>query len=140
MVTKELFNYFEQESYRNGKSSAGFLNQKMSGIYITFPFSPFDPFFEEFDRKLQRLVENGIFGVLAYKYKRNRLYNEDVPPLVLTMDDLSIGFLVCSIPMALSVAVFLLEAMTSKFTFFAEQIRDMLVAVYLVFVAVKILC
>lgn len=137
VATKEFVDFFEQESYRNGKSSLGFLEQQLPEFPITISFAPFDPFFEEFDEKIQKFVEAGLYDNFAYKYKNNRLFNEEVPPLVLTMDDLSIGFLFCSIPMALGVVVFMLEVITDKLTVLAEKLREIFVAVYVVVVVIR---
>lgn len=130
LLTKEYFEIIEQKAYRSGKSSIGLLSQNLPKFLITFSFAPFDPFFEHFDRYLQRYVESGMFNDLVYGDKKlyGRSYNEEVPPLVLTMDDLAIGFLVCLIPMVLSAIVFFIEVSKQKIETLAIRIRDALVA------------
>lgn len=138
LASRELIDFIEQHRYRSGKSSVGFLNQKVYGSLITFAMAPFDPFFEEFDEKIQIFVESGMYSMLAYEFKGNNLYNAEVPPLVLTMHDLGIGFFVCLASLLLSMAVLLLEITIPKVRSLARRIRDSFVAVYLVVVSVKI--
>lgn len=141
VATAEFMEFFEKRAYRNGKLSIGFLNQKLPGIFTSFPMAPLDPFFEEFDEKIQMFVESGVFivTILQFKYNVRTMYNEEVPPLVLTLDDLSVGFIVCLVPMALGVIAFLVEATAPRIKSLAQNIRDALVAVYVVVASVKIL-
>lgn len=93
---------------------------------------PYDPFFEEFDVTLQRLVETGIcpdrMNGKYWKPITNKRYNEEVPPLVLTMDDLGIGFLACAVPLFGSIIVFAFEVLIPKLKLFARILKDYLVA------------
>lgn len=115
------------------------LNQKMSATFITFTMSPFDPFFEEFDQKIKQFAEAGMVGKLIYLKRRvNKLYNEEVPALVLTMNDLGIGFLICLVPTALSAVVFFFEVSIPRIRSLARKLRDVLVAVYVVLVSIKL--
>lgn len=75
-------------------------------------FPPFNPFFEEFNGKVALMVSSGVierwyrdFFALSH-VKR---IADEIGPEVLTMEHLDIGFVVCLIPMGLSVLVFICE-------------------------------
>lgn len=101
---------------------------------ISFPMTPFNPLFEEFSEKIQRLIEAGICpdrlgGRISTSKLRNKLFDEKIPALVLSMDDLKIGFQVCCITLVLSVAAFILEVIYLKIR---QTISEYLAAVYAV--------
>lgn len=137
IATKEWLDNIERGRYRSGKSSVNFLNHNFDGTLITFPFAPFDPYFKEFDQIIQWKFESAIFSGIVHI--KNVLHNDEVPPLVLTLNDLGIGFLVCTFPLALSLVVFLTEVTVLKIKLIAKNIRDALVAVYVIGFSVKIL-
>lgn len=142
MITLQLLDKTEQLDYRNGKSSIEVVDTLMSEQFIVFPLTPYDPFFEEFDATLQKLVEAGIcpdrVNGQYWKPIANKRYNEEVPPLVLNMDDLGIGFLVCVVPLICSFVVFALELLIPKMKSLTISLKDYLVAVYVVNEVVRI--
>lgn len=121
----------EKYYFRSGKSSLTILDEDIRSLEITFPMLPFSPFIEGFQEKIQRLVEAGICpnrmnGSIVAASSENKMYDEEVPPLVLTLDDLGIGFAACLIPLLLSFAVFFIEIAIPKIF----QLRDYFIAVF----------
>lgn len=139
IASAELLDILEKRTYRHGKSSVSFLVEKIPQTLISFSFLPFDPFFEEFNQKIRWLIEAGFFKLFSSSYQKNKMYNEEVPPLVLTVDDLSIGFEVCFVPMVLGIVVFLLEFGIARIKYLAKYFRDASVAVCVVMALSEIL-
>lgn len=133
-MTRELLDYVERH-YRIGKSSIGILNQILPGIFVTISFAPFDPFYAQFDEVLRALFEGGLVQNLLFNNKK--MFNEEIPALVLTMEDLGIGFLICVISMAVSIILFFLEIVFSKVAALVENFRCTVVAAYVVVVFMK---
>lgn len=109
----------ERFYFRSGKSSLAILEEDVRSLTITFPMLPFNPFYEEFEGKIQKLVEAGfcprrLIGRIVASTSENKRFNEDVPPLVLTLEDLGIGFLACLFPLGMSIVVFAIEISISK--------------------------
>lgn len=108
----------EQAYLREGMMSVKLLNEELRAEFITVPMKKFSPFFEECRIIIQRLFEMGHkittvnANVDSYKSRHDDI-DAKVPPLVLNMGDLKIGFLVCSIPLMLSLVAFMCE-ITSK--------------------------
>lgn len=136
MITLRFLDFIEQHDYRNGKSSIEVVDTLMADQFEVFSMAPYDPFFEEFSETLQRLVEAGICpDRMNGNYWRpiaNKRYNEDVPPLVLNMDDLGIGFLVCVVPLVCSAVAFAFEILVPKIKSLGNSLKDYLVAFYVV--------
>lgn len=134
MVTIEFMEAFEKHFYRSGKTSLATADIKLEPHIISFPMTPFNPYFEEFSDKIQRLIESGICperlaGRTSTSMLRNKLYDETVPALVLSMDDLGIGFEICLILLVLSVATFILEVIFSKIK---QTVKEYLTVLYAV--------
>lgn len=116
----------EKTKYRNGKSSIEVSEEVMvDSQMITFPTRSFSPFFEICQDRIQRLVEAGIrpqrvAGRMVTAEENESLFDEEIPALVLSMEDLGIGFEVCLIPVALSVLVFVFEVLYSE----AKQVAN----------------
>lgn len=117
-ATLEYMSMLEKFSYRNGKTSIEVSDFNLQPQTITFPIRSHSPFCGEFQEKIQRLLEAGIcphrlakklFPKPEKRYKMNKMYDEEIPALVLSMDDLGVGFEICSIPLVLSVAIFIYE-------------------------------
>lgn len=111
VATMELIASLEKRFYRNGKHSLKTINDKSFTAMNLFPMRPIHCFFEEFHLNIHRFIEAGIplHKHHLYDTLSNSWYDEEVPPLVLTMDDLEVGFITCLIPLAVSVIVFLVE-------------------------------
>lgn len=79
----------------------------------------YDFLFEIFDRKLQQYVEADLvnYNIRRWKDRANPNFFEEIkePFAVLTLDELEAGFVVCLVPLVLSIFVFAIEWMpTSK--------------------------
>lgn len=140
-ATVEFVKQFEKYHYRNGKSSVEISEEiKIESQMITFPTRSFSPFYEVFKEKIQGFVEAGIrFDMYARKKlmttQRIDSYDEEIPALVLSMEDLGVGFEVCLIPLALSVALFAFEVIYSKIRKF---VNESLVAAFAVLTFIRI--
>lgn len=114
-TTMEFLDKIEKLTYRNGKTSIEISEEvKSDSQAITFPMRSFSPFYETFSERIQRLMEAGICphrlaGSVLSSKMTNKRYDEEIPALVLSMDDLGVGFEVCMIPLALSAVVFVFE-------------------------------
>lgn len=108
---------------------------------INFPVRSFSPFYEIFNEKIQRLVEAGIcphrlVGRISFEKSVNKRFDEEIPALVLSMDDLEIGFELCLIPLMLSVAVFIFEVFYTKMK---QTVKDHLLAACIILAFIKIM-
>lgn len=135
LLSLEYLKYTERFTYRNGKSSFSILSEELRPLHLTFAMKPFSPFYEKFDETIQRLCQGGFCPErLAMLHPRQILYkdrnmeNDKIPPLVLSMDDLGIGFVVCSIPLTFSVIVFVAEVFTNKTKKMIQSLNDYIVA------------
>lgn len=137
MVTKEFVEKFERQILADGKTSLNFLEEKLREYFVTFAMPKFSPFFEEFKNKIQRLIEAGIcpeklaIGTFPVSFKQDKI-DIEVPALVLNMDDLEIGFLVCLVPLALSVIAFIGEFVAFLMKTLAMKTRDLLILLNLI--------
>lgn len=137
VATLEFLDQVEKLSYRNGKTSIEISRDfKLDTEIITFPMRSFSPFYEVFNDRLRRLVEAGICphrlagSVLSPKLK-NKRYDEEIPALVLSMDDLGVGFEVCLIELAFSALTFVCEIAYPR-------LKEYLVILHAIFVFFKI--
>lgn len=134
-LTIENIDRIEKEFYRSGKTSLKVLDHNLQTVFITFPLSPYDPFYQEFHGTILRLIDAGICpsrmnGRIDLKVSQEKRRDEGVPALILTMDDLGIGFIVCSVPLCLSIVTFWFEILVSKISELAVEMRNGLVAFY----------
>lgn len=104
LATLEYLISTENIAFRSDRSSLTVLEEKLGVIPITFLMTKFHPMFKEFSEQILRHRELG--GYRGVKIKTRK---EQTPPLVLTMDDLQIGFILCLFPLTLSVVTFLIE-------------------------------
>lgn len=122
----------EKHFYRSGKTSVAIADVTLAPIFISFAMTPFNPYSEIFFEIIQRLIEAGICpdrlaGRTSNVKLRNTLYDEEVPPLVLSMDDLGVGFEVCLIPLTLSFVAFIFEVLCP---IIKQNILEYAVAIY----------
>lgn len=129
-ATYELIAATQKKDYRSGKSSIQVIKDKTLPMEITFSMEPFHPFFEEFHDKIQRLIESGTmrFNEAGQSFG----FDEEVPPLVLSMDDLGIGFVVCMIPLTLGAIAFIVEVLSPNVKIFARKICEGFIAAIVV--------
>lgn len=132
-VSLELLQGRESLAYRSGKSSIQLLEDViLSSIFVTFPMHQFDVLFEAFQEKALRLSEAGL-SLKSYSGSVvTKLVDDEVPPLVLTMADLNIGFIVCLITLALSVLAFILEVTIPWARSTAKSIKEKVIAAAIV--------
>lgn len=140
VVTTEFMEALEKHFYRSGKTSVAVADVNLEPIFISFAMTPFNPFFEEFSEKIQRLVEAGICpdrlaGRTSNAKLRNKLFDEEVPALVLSMDDLGVGFEVCLIPLIMSAVAFFVEVIYSKLK---ATVQEYFAAMYAVAAFIRI--
>lgn len=131
MTSSELVKLSERKNLRDGKMSFKFLEEELRDVFVTFSMTLSSPFFEEFESKIQRLVEAGICpkklnGKNVEDFLRPGKLESKVPALVLNMDDLAIGFLICSVPLVLSVVAFICELAMSGIKALAVKAKDLL--------------
>lgn len=129
-ATMKMIDAVQTKIYRSGKTSAKMLNDNIMTFRLTFTMEDFHPFFDEFHYQIQRFIESGRSRF--HRNIKNLLYDEEVPPLVLSLDDLGIGFAVCLIPLTLSAIAFIGEVVASKFMLLAVEMRDVLTAAFVV--------
>lgn len=129
LVTLELVIGCEKRFFRDGKMSVKFLKEKLRHEFVTFMMPLYSPFAEEFGNNILRLIEAGIcpekMGELKPSFL-NRPQNTDKEVPALKMDDLGIGFLVCMVPLALSIIAFICELAVPKMKILAIKLRDLL--------------
>lgn len=132
----EYLDKIEKLHYRSGKTSIDISEEiELERKLITFPVRIFSPFYKQIEDTIQKLLEAGICpyrlnGKLSEEKFRNKRFDEEIPPLVLSMEDLGIGFEVCMIPLALSFFVFSVEIIWPRMKLSA---KEYLTAVYVVF-------
>lgn len=103
-------------NYRSGVSSILFLEESFASFGYGIAFERFCPFFETFNRDIDRMISA---GVMDYIQKKTNLYvtknfQYEIGPQILTMEHLGIGFLFCLIPLLISVIVFGMEVFVKK--------------------------
>lgn len=114
-----------------------FLEEEVQPVPKVVSFKKFLPFFEEIKIQIQALIEAGFKkkgfnrNVKNFQYYHEGI-NDSVPTLVLKMDDLEIGFLVCMIPLALSVVAFVCELAVAKIKSLTVKMRDLLTFLYFI--------
>lgn len=137
LVTVDFAAFIEKAYLREGRMSLKFLEEDLRLEPIVISLKKFLPFLEEIKNQFQLLFEAGYKeGGDNINSKDFQRYHENidaaVPPLVLNMDDLGIGFVVCLIPLALSVVVFVCELAVPRIKAFSVKTRDLLVYLYLI--------
>lgn len=129
-ASAQLVAYWEQKSYRSGKTSVKMINDEAIGYWTTFILNSFHPFFEEFQDVIHRTIATGAF--ILKRPASYRMHDDEVPALVLSMDDLSIGFMICLIPLSLSVFAFVAEFTMPKVKLLGKKLRDSIIAAFVV--------
>lgn len=136
----EFLERIEKTSYRNGKSSIEISeNIKLKFEQTIFPIRNLSPFYGIFNKMIQQLVETGfcphrLLGKTLSSKTKNKMFDEEIPALVLSMDDLGVGFEICLIPLSLSLTVFIFEVFYSKAK---QKVQEYLTAVFAVLTFIK---
>lgn len=130
LASFEFIALLQKYNYRSGKMSLKPIEDKVVPRPSIFTTEPFHNFFEEFYVQTKRLIEAGM---MRFEERlQDRRYDEEVPALVLSMDDLEIGFKACLIPLTFSAIAFIVEIAIPKVNLAARTIRDTLTAVFVV--------
>lgn len=98
--------------YRNGFSSLLRLNEKVHSLYLGIPFNSFSPYRDITDKIIHDLAAGGLSHYWLRQDlnpKDRRTIIEDLGPQVLTLDHLAIGFIVCAVPLGLSMLMLAFE-------------------------------
>lgn len=104
-----------QEYSRNGNSTAAIimLEQRYSYYYESLFIHKKFFLIEKFDETITELKDNGLIGYFIDQFLDPARYLKpkapDIEPTILTLDQLSIGFYACLVPMAMAVIAFILE-------------------------------
>lgn len=140
LTTVNFVAQIQSKMVRSGVMSVKILDEELRAELILFSITKFLPFFEEFQTKIQQnIIENGHLAKMFRFYKNiARLkasydsIDDIVPALVLNMADLEIGFLVCLIPLALSVIAFICELVAPIMKHLTKITRDLLTFLYII--------
>lgn len=116
-MTPDYLSIVHNQWYRDGFSSLILLDEVVYTIPISVTFPYFSPIFEISNEKLHQLIASGLTSYWYDKIinpKGLKIKPEDVGPQVLTMEHVTIGFIVCMWPLALSILVFIFEVLFFK--------------------------
>jgi hypothetical protein len=116
-----LYSEIHSLHYRSGHSSLIMLSpETFKSRFLHFMFPPFCPFFDEFNEKIHRMVSSGLVRqweldeIDPRRYKKSY---EEIGPQVLTMEHIAVGFMICMVPLGLSIITFIFELLHFKFIF-----------------------
>lgn len=126
-ITLEYLDFMENRKYRSGKTSLEVVQDQTVPVMTTFLLPSLHPFFEEFHDKIHRLIESGRSFPKKHESQTKR-FDDEVPALVLSMEDLGIGFAVCLVPLTLGAVAFVVEVTVSKIKLLAKTMWDVLTA------------
>lgn len=131
-TTLEYIKIVELKNYRSGKSSFSYLEENyLDPIWVTFPMYKLDVLFDEFQEKSLQLIQ---VGLCRQYWKQDKImFDEAVPPLVLSMTDLEIGFIACLMPLSMSVLAFISEVTTPRVRSMAQSIKEKVIAAFIIF-------
>lgn len=103
------------------------LEETLSTIPMGLRFPERSPYYETFNNKIGRMVSNGVVRRWM-RYMRNpkgiKRTKEEIGPQILTLDHLGVGFLACTIPLALGIIAFIFE----RGTLYSRTLRQKFVA------------
>lgn len=142
-ANKAFTSYFDwlistvNNHYRSGTTSLRWLNEPVAMSINSLAFKRRSPFYESFNTVVDRIMSNGVNSKWIRDFiSPNNSYRKPIDdaigPQVLTMDDLSIGFQFCCIPLVLSVIVFLIELAVYWSKRLKKALKESLIAVAIV--------
>lgn len=113
---------FILSQFRGGFPSIEILEGNVETVYLSLELPSFSPLVEVFNEKIYQLLASGVVSYwqycLLYPTGLKKKLDE-IGPQVLTMEHLSVGFLVCLCPFILSIFVFVCEL-----AFFQMRLRN----------------
>lgn len=99
---------------RSGATSVSLLTESYTTMFYGEAFKPFSPFYESINMKIHQIIAGGLYD-LWHRNEENptgiKRKIEDIPPQVLTLEHLQMGFKISLCPLALSAVVFLIEVL-----------------------------
>lgn len=101
----------EMEEMRRGSPSFVVLELTFQ-FRFCYIFLPFSPFYETLNEKISQANSNGrISRIREARFGRDEFWKkvEEIGPQVLTLEDLSAGFICFLVPLCISIIVFVLE-------------------------------
>lgn len=114
------------DDYRSGVSSLNIKPAVIQAWYLSLKLFEFSPFLQDFNEKAGQMMSSGILkNWNIIKLPDTLVVSnviEDIGPQVLTMDHLEVAFLVCCVPLVLSVVAFVMELLKSRFDSWTERL------------------
>ena len=120
----KLFKFVSREVFRIILKSRGIehnlelLPETLNTYYIRLWLRPFEPWCETFNEMILMHMSAGLFRLEDLTASdlqsfqstfRFRLAATEIPAMVLSMDDLSVGFLICGVLLAIATVIFIVE-------------------------------
>lgn len=97
--------------FRSGKISAFILDISVEYLMIGLYFKTNHALTETMSEKIMRCLEAGL---LPSFYDPKKSFEDNLGPLILTLDHIGIGFICCVFPIVLASVVFLIEIVNKK--------------------------
>lgn len=114
MTSVALSNVYK-DSFRTGTGSLTLLDETAITFFISVAFRPFHPYFETFNEKIGELTSTGIVQHIYWNIQKlSDNKNDETGPLVLTMEHLEIGFVICCISLTFAAVAFVFEVLVHK--------------------------
>lgn len=120
LTTEIMPAHHERKHVKSGKMFLKYLDEELDSYLINFSMKRFHPFFDEVKLKIGTLLETGqiLWSISGQNFKsEHENIDADIPPLVLNMNDLEIGFVICLISLLISIIAFFCELFLQKFIF-----------------------
>jgi hypothetical protein len=108
----KIMSFINNAGFKSGVSSLIVLEEKIKNFYVGMMFDRENPFYDSINELILYLMSGGFIDYWTKNNLNQRKMfklNEKVGPQVLTMSHLGIGFLICLIPLVLSLIMFLFE-------------------------------
>ena len=106
--------YIEKSYYRSGITSLSPLDEDYLTYHSGVVFKAFSPYFETFNDVKMWFESNGIMEKWRQDSKFVSKKSDELGPQILSMDHLTIGFLACLVPVAVSITAFIAELVRWK--------------------------
>lgn len=140
MFDKKEFHLLHRSIYHSGTSSIS-LTENFMSFPFAFEFRSFSPFYESFNENLIRMVAAGFLEKIdrvVFHYDGIKRPNAEPGPQILTMDQIGVGFLVCLIPLSLSIIAFIAEVSIPHLISFWRSLKHTVVAYFVVKAFIKV--
>lgn len=98
--------------FRSGISSIMTLTENINIVYYGLSFKPCSPFLEIFNSKVAQLFEAGLTDYWIKKFQNPKGFTQKIDEI--GPEIFEVGFLVCLIPLTLSIFVFVVESFAKR--------------------------